>query len=309
MRTDGMAHSCMDVAAESVSLVAGDAGSEPGFGDEVVPGRVAELRTAAGKRAFKKEWQSIRHGWLSERLNMGDPQTLTNFVQWGIGTYPAEKYAVVLWNHGEGWRNSLNSLPKRDAICEDETSGDYLGMDEVRQAFATVHATAGPTDLIGMDACLMAMIEVDMQIQPYVRVRVASEETEPGSGYPFDTILADLRDRPDRSASDLGQTIVQKYHEAYKGETQSAVDAVGDPGRKERVLDDPRLRVRAVEHRHVIEPGALARQRLRLVDNPARLVGVGLAFEHTQRLAGVRGSPQVLAQTLAVVGDQRVCRV
>lgn len=35
--------------------------------------------------------------------NMGDPAVLKNFLNWGIETYPAERYLVVLWNHGNGW--------------------------------------------------------------------------------------------------------------------------------------------------------------------------------------------------------------
>ena len=36
--------------------------------------------------------------------NMGDPQTLVDFVQWAATNYPAERYALVLWDHGGGWR-------------------------------------------------------------------------------------------------------------------------------------------------------------------------------------------------------------
>jgi len=33
--------------------------------------------------------------------NMGDPQTLVDFVSWGVQNYPAEHYAVILWDHGD----------------------------------------------------------------------------------------------------------------------------------------------------------------------------------------------------------------
>ena len=35
-------------------------------------------------------------------------------------------------------------------------------------------------DLVGMDACLMAMVEVAYEIKDYVNILVASQETEPG---------------------------------------------------------------------------------------------------------------------------------
>jgi Clostripain family len=36
--------------------------------------------------------------------NTGDPRALTEFIVWGIENYPAENYAVIMWNHGTGWK-------------------------------------------------------------------------------------------------------------------------------------------------------------------------------------------------------------
>lgn len=33
----------------------------------------------------------------------GDPDTFVDFVKWSVNEYPAERYALVLWNHGSGW--------------------------------------------------------------------------------------------------------------------------------------------------------------------------------------------------------------
>ena len=35
--------------------------------------------------------------------NMGDPAVLEDFLRWGMKNYPAQKYLVILWNHGAGW--------------------------------------------------------------------------------------------------------------------------------------------------------------------------------------------------------------
>jgi len=39
--------------------------------------------------------------------NMGDPNTLRDFVDWTMTEYPAENYALILWNHGSGWKLSV----------------------------------------------------------------------------------------------------------------------------------------------------------------------------------------------------------
>jgi cysteine peptidase C11 family protein/pre-peptidase/dockerin type I repeat protein len=161
--------------------------------------------------------------------NMGDPQTLIDFVEWGRATFPAQRTAVVLWNHGDGWRTASFLKQRRKAIAWDDTNGgDALDLAELRDALSVVtDGGAWPIDLLAFDACLMAMIEIDVQIQSYVHVRTASEETEPGTGYPFDDILEDLRAHPEWDAADLGRGIVASYYAAYEGETQSAVD-LGD---------------------------------------------------------------------------------
>ena len=40
--------------------------------------------------------------WRSEALNMGEPDTLTQLLRFGQDSYPAEDYALILWNHGGG---------------------------------------------------------------------------------------------------------------------------------------------------------------------------------------------------------------
>ena len=180
--------------------------------------------------------------------NMGDPSTLVDFVNWARSNYPADNYALVLWNHGSGWKKEKEKPPNPlKAICYDDTSGgDPLTMAELRSALGTI--TSGGSDpihLLASDACLMGMIEVDYQIQPYAEVRTSSEEVEPGDGYPYDTILGALTSNPTWTAIQLGDDIVDKYYASYGNDwTHSAVtlsgsgytDLVGDVDAFARVL-------------------------------------------------------------------------
>ena len=49
---------------------------------------------------------------LGER-NMGDPDVLADFVKWGMKEYPAKRYMLVIWDHGQGWRKFLSELLKK----------------------------------------------------------------------------------------------------------------------------------------------------------------------------------------------------
>ncbi len=87
---------------------------------------------------------------------------------------------------------------------------------------------------------------------------------------------------------------------------QSAVHAIRHARRKQRMFQHPRLRVGAVQERHVGERHALAVERLCLVDHEARLVLVGIGVEDADRLAFAFRRPQVLAEAVRVLRDQRV---
>lgn len=162
--------------------------------------------------------------------NMGAPETLTNFITWVWLNYPADRYALVLWNHGGGWRDrSISFSPMERAICwDDGNNDDCLYMKEVRTAIQNASHTF---DLIGLDACLMGHLEVGYELRNVINitdgVMVGSEETEPGDGWPHDTILSWLAANPTATPKQLGETIVNKYAESYPASeavTQSAID-------------------------------------------------------------------------------------
>jgi hypothetical protein len=157
-------------------------------------------------------------------LNMGDPQTLVDFANWAANNYPAKKYLLVIWNHGGGFR-SLNLA--KDIAWDDTNGGDKITMPELEDALSMISAQIGKNiDIVGMDACLMAMTEVAYQIKDYADILVTSEESEPEGGWPYDTILSQLVSNPLMSPKELATDIVDKYIYSYpfSNVTQSAID-------------------------------------------------------------------------------------
>jgi len=134
-------------------------------------------------------------------VNMGDPNILTDFVNWTINSYPANRYCLVLANHGSGCVQS---------VCFDETSGmDALSLPELSQALNAV-MLPHKIDLLYFDACLMGMVEVAYQIRDYVDVMVASEEVS-YAGQPYDYYLGNLTANPSMSPGDLANVIVSNF--------------------------------------------------------------------------------------------------
>jgi hypothetical protein len=195
------------------------------------------------------------------KVNMGDPKRLMDFVKWAVKAYPAERYALVLWNHGQGWddtdiyaderHRSLRRLanrpirhalfhtparrllasatrdPRARAILLDDDAKDFLDNIEMKKVLAdTKKLLKRKLDILGMDACLMSMAEVGYQVCESADFTVGSEQTEPADGWPYTDILGELAKHPAMTPRDLSALIVDKYIASYSGEevTQSACD-------------------------------------------------------------------------------------
>jgi hypothetical protein len=121
------------------------------------------------------------------------------------------------------------------AILFDDTSADFLDSQELRQVLQSASTVLGqPLDLLGMDACLMQMVEVAYQVRDLCHVLVGSQEIEPGDGWPYDAIVSRLNATPEMAAEELGRAIVEAYIRYYRRRppqpvTQSAVGTAGMP--------------------------------------------------------------------------------
>ena len=67
-------------------------------------------------------------------LNMGDPQTLYDFIYWSMTNYPADKYFLILWDHGSGWHKSGNSTMNLISSGEFVTSKKLGGLNKLIEA-------------------------------------------------------------------------------------------------------------------------------------------------------------------------------
>jgi hypothetical protein len=160
------------------------------------------------------DWQStkrllVQDGSLAElddlgEQNMGNPAVLADFIAWGADAYPADRYALIFWDHGGGWSGFGGDSSTADH--------DQLGIVEIQQGLQDGMQRAGLEyfDLVGFDACLMATYEVAMALAPAGNYLLASEELEPGHGWDYES-FAVLRDDPTGTAVDIGMAILDGF--------------------------------------------------------------------------------------------------
>ena len=103
----------------------------------------------------------------------GDPQTMLDFVRWTDEKAPAEKYALVVWNHGSGW-----------------------GVGDLDQLYSEVRAERGDVGVTPRELGLRSTQDIDLSLfkktvkeilgMPTAGLRaIASDD---GTGHSLDTI-------------------------------------------------------------------------------------------------------------------------
>lgn len=145
-------------------------------------------------------------------IDMSHPKELANFIAWGVQKFPAKRYALVMEDHGSGWRGAFI-----DDKAPPEAKPIMMSLEELQIGLANGVKAAGigKLDLFATDACLMSMIEVGDAVAPSVKYWVASEELQPGPGFEYTVALGALAKDPKMDGAALGKAFVNAMRVAY----------------------------------------------------------------------------------------------
>lgn len=140
--------------------------------------------------------------------SMAQPETLAEFIRWGVAACPAEKYALVLWSHGGGSATGI--------FIDELFGGEYMKLDALHQALADGGAHF---EAVIFDACLMANLETACAIREYAGWMVASEELVAGKGAAIGEWLQELYHVPDADGRLLGRWVCDTAMIKYSNST------------------------------------------------------------------------------------------
>ena len=140
-------------------------------------------------------------------LNMGDPGTLSGFINLGYSAFPADKYALIMWDHGGGAIAGYGQDEKFD--------NSNLTLLDMNYAFAESPAANNKLELLGFDSCLMATSEMAMVASDYARYMIASEDLEPGDGWDY-SFLPVFNNNEELNGAELGRAIANRFMNYYK---------------------------------------------------------------------------------------------
>ncbi|MEX1307256.1 MAG: clostripain-related cysteine peptidase, partial [Eubacteriales bacterium] len=154
-----------------------------------------------------QRYQCVNGGLKLLQDNLGirtmtDPNTLTDFITYCKTNFPANRYMLVMWDHGGGSAAGYGH--------DEYAPNDTMTLDEIHSALTKANVDF---DLIGFDACLMATYETAVMLEQHADYMIASEETEPGIGWYYTGWVNALSDNTSISTAKLGQILIDDFTE------------------------------------------------------------------------------------------------
>ena len=151
-------------------------------------------------------YQVVNGGLRTLSTNVGtasmtDPSTLSTFIKAVAQAYPANRYQLILWDHGGGTVTGYG-------YDEKNKSSGSMSLSGINQALTDANIKF---DFIGFDACLMATVENALMLSQHADYLIASEEVEPGIGWYYTNWLTVLSSNPGISTLEVGKKIADDY--------------------------------------------------------------------------------------------------
>ena len=210
-----MVYSCADCDLEGYQL--GYVTQMASVGSTLDVDIVVQMDRISGYSSSYGDWTDCRRFHVTQgmtptsenaaaslgEVNMGDPNTLADFLTWAVQEYPSDRYFVMVIGHG--WI---------DGVCPDWSHDDLLTPLEIRWALSQVKNTTGvKVDVIGIEGCCQAALEIAYEIGDYAGLIVASEEVS--THWPYSVILSDLVNAYGMMNASSVASMVVDYYSQY----------------------------------------------------------------------------------------------
>ena len=134
-------------------------------------------------------------------LSMTDPKTLTRFIKWCRSNYPANRNELILWDHGGGSVSGFGYDQKH-------SRAGSMSLPQIKSAVTDSGVTFA---FICFDACLMATAETALALSGSADYLLASEETEPGTGWYYTNWLTSLSKNTSIPTTELGKQVIDDF--------------------------------------------------------------------------------------------------
>lgn len=168
----------------------------------------------SGRRYLVAKDRLVLQSELGE-VDMADTIELAGFIGFMKQRFPARRYGLVLWDHGNGW---YQGGVQTKSIFIDESHGSVMGVagGELAAALRLGQKRLGQRlTFLGFDACLMQMAEVAGECAPYCDYLFGSEGLVPWGGFDYTELTGQLVSRPTAKPEEFLAEVCAAYTAAY----------------------------------------------------------------------------------------------
>ena len=177
-----------------------------------IPGEQSPFPSGAIWYRVRGEGHPLERLSEREELDFDDPTVLAEAVTQAFTEHPADRYGLILWDHGGGWSVGFGG------DSQDGTRRDAPGMSTTQVAAAVKAGLDGAgltrkraLEFLSFDACLMGGAESITAFQDLAQVYLADAELDYGDGWDYEATFSWLSDNPTATARELAAFEVQAW--------------------------------------------------------------------------------------------------
>ena len=147
----------------------------------------------------------------SYETDTADPKTLFDFISWCKDEFKAKRRMLILAGHSGGIEEGY--------LLKDENPVQSMSLNGLMEVLRQVKERLDiKIDILGMDSCLMSMIEICHELWnlgDVVEVYVSSQSMTPNPGWPYAQIVEALMGNEKIETTEFARTIVKRYINSY----------------------------------------------------------------------------------------------
>ncbi len=162
----------------------------------------------------------------SVELDLSSGYVLSEALSYILKQFPANHYGLILWGHGNGWRNTSQKVDTAfKGVAFDFNSESFMTLHQLSDALNT--ALNGSTlDFIGFDTCYGGEIEVAYQLKNYTKYFAGCESLESLDGWDYTSIFNQFEEQTEKTPEKLCDIIISCFETSYSQIKNASISAI-----------------------------------------------------------------------------------
>lgn len=151
-------------------------------------------------------------------LDMSNPATLKNLLQFTQESYKAQNYSLIMWGHGSGWRGInpglLSATSDSRAVAIEEIDSNNIKYMGIRDFAKAIKNSSIKLETIAFDTCFGAEIEVVYELVGAANYFIGSAGVVDVNGWNYSDVFTRFG-ISSLSTTDFNTSVINSFKEQY----------------------------------------------------------------------------------------------